>query len=85
MTYTGLIAASVGLAFALGVPASAQTGNRMMGSDHMNMGAMKLSKADMARLKQCHKLSHKAMMKSRSCAAMMKAHPEMMKHGTMAR
>ena len=79
MIYTKLIAAGVALALTVGTSASAQMSNGMMKADHM-----KMSKADMTRMKHCQKMTHKAMMKSRSCAAMMKSHPDMMKSGMMS-
>lgn len=50
-----------------------------MGSDHMAM-----SKANMTTMKRCHRMSHKAMMKSRRCAAMMKSHSDMMHSDKMS-
>ena len=84
MIYTKLIAAGVALALTVGTSASAQMSNGMMKADHMGMDHMKMSTADMTRMKRCQKMTHKVMMKSRSCAAMMKSHPDMMKSGIMS-
>ena len=84
MIYTRLIAAGVAIALTVGSSASAQMSDGMMKADHMGMDHMKMSKADMTRMKRCQKMTHKAMMKSRRCAAMMKSHPDMMKSGMMS-
>ena len=43
-----------------------------------NMSSMHMSKSQMARMNKCKAMSHDAMMKKRTCVAMMKAHPDMM-------
>jgi hypothetical protein len=87
------IAAAAGLVLLSVAPASAQMNkstmpmpkgstmpmsNEKMGSSGMVSGQMAMSKADMSTMKHCHKMSHKAMMKSRRCSAMMKSHSDMM-------
>ncbi len=69
-------------ALAMTAPATAQSGNsgdHMMAADHM-----KMSSADMHKMQACQKMSHDAMMKDAGCAALAKAHPDMMKGGAMA-
>ena len=60
-------------------PAVAQ--DAMM-KDGMKPG-MKMSAADMKKMKSCNAMSHDMMMKDSKCAAMMKAHPDMMKGDAM--
>ena len=56
----------------------------MSSSDSMSSGSMHMSKSQMATMNKCKAMSHDAMMKSSKCAAMMKAHPDMMKNGSMS-
>lgn len=58
------------------VPALAQ--DAMMKKDTMSSGQMKMSAADMRKMKSCRAMSHDRMMKDAGCARMMKMHPEMM-------
>ena len=76
MRISTMIAASV-LSLAIAAPAVAQ--DAMMKSG----GMMKMSAGDTKRMKACNAMSHTRMMKNARCAAMMKAHPGMMKHGSM--
>jgi hypothetical protein len=95
---TKFIAAAAGLVLLLVAPASAQTnkstrpmpnGSTMpmpkgqMGGSGMGSGKMAMSKADISTMRHCHKMSHKAMMKSRRCSALMKSHSDMMQSGKM--
>jgi hypothetical protein len=84
------IAAGIGLMLLSSAPVSAQMSNSamsmpkgQMGGSAMGPGHMAMSKAEMATMKQCHNMSHKAMMKSKRCTAMMKSHPDMMHSGKM--
>ena len=57
--------------------ASAQTG--AMSSGSMSTGAMsKMSKSDMKMMDKCKGMDHDMMMKNKTCAKMMKMHPDMM-------
>ncbi|MBA3897138.1 MAG: hypothetical protein H0X36_08420 [Sphingomonadaceae bacterium] len=74
MTHIRLTAAAIGVALLAASPAFAA-----MGKDHMAM-----SKSQMAMMHKCQAMSHDMMMKNKRCAAMMKAHPDMMSGGMMA-
>ncbi len=65
-------------AFALSVPAVAQ-----MTKDSMSADSMKMSKSEMKTMQSCQKMGHDAMMKSKKCSIIMKAHPDMMKNDDM--
>lgn len=81
MISTKLILGFIALALAAGAPAFAQNG--MMGSAGMHPGGMKMTKAQMASMNRCKKMSHHMMMKNRTCMKMMKMHPDMMHGGGM--
>ncbi len=73
-----LITISV-LAITAAAPAVAQ--NAMMKDEIKSDSMMKMSKADMEKMKSCKAMSHKMMMKDAGCVKMMKMHPDMMKAG----
>ncbi|MGI8839548.1 MAG: hypothetical protein ACR2F8_01985 [Caulobacteraceae bacterium] len=51
-----------------------------MAKDNMSSSSsMHMSKSQMAMMNKCKGMSHDAMMKNKTCMAMMKAHPDMMK------
>ncbi|WP_277981396.1 hypothetical protein [Sphingomonas phyllosphaerae] len=78
MRNTLMIALSV-LALGGAAPAFAQDAM----ASHDQMKSTKMSAADMKKMKACNAMSHDAMMKDRKCAALVKAHPDMMKHDDM--
>ena len=82
-TLLGLCAVSLSAA----APAFAQDAmashDNMASHDQMASGGMKMSAADMRKMKSCNAMSHDAMMKNAGCAKMMKAHPDMMKQDDM--
>ncbi|MGI9168702.1 MAG: hypothetical protein ACR2FH_00805 [Caulobacteraceae bacterium] len=65
------------LAFAGGAYAQTDSMSKSSSSDSMSSSSQ-MSKSDMAKMNKCKAMSHDAMMKDKGCAAMMKAHPEMM-------
>ena len=81
MISTKLILGSIALVLATGAPAFAQNG--MMASGGMHPSGMKMTKTQMASINRCKKMSHRMMMKSRTCMKMMKMHPDMMRGGGM--
>jgi hypothetical protein len=63
--------------------AQMQNGSMMAGHEKGMMsssGDMEMTKAQMASMKRCNVMSHSMMMKNKKCVAMMKMHPNMMKH-----
>lgn len=68
------------VAFAIGGSATAQTGSMTNGQ---MAKPMQMSKMQMKTMRACEAMGHDKMMKSRKCMAMMKAHPDMMKDGSM--
>ena len=51
--------------------------------DAMMKDGKKMSAAETKKMNACNAMSHEKMMKNKGCAAMMKAHPDMMKHDDM--
>lgn len=80
MLYARVTAAALAAAMLVGVPALAQTTDGAMASKDKMMGK-KMSKSQMAMMNKCKGMAHEMMMKNRSCAKMMKMHPEMMSNG----
>lgn len=80
MRYLSAIAFAA-MSLATTAPAFAQ--DAMM-KDGMAPGSMmKMSAAETRKMNACNAMSHDKMMKNAGCRAMMKAHPDMMKHDAM--
>lgn len=75
------------LSLAVGSPAFAEdamsSGDAMAAHGKMAAHSMKMSPAMQRKVTACNAMSHDAMMKNAGCAKVMKAHPDMMNHGTM--
>ena len=81
-----IVTAAAAAMLVLGAPATAQMSNSGASSDHMSSGSMssgskKMSMADKKMMTKCKGMSHDMMMKDKSCAKMMKMHPDMMQGG----
>lgn len=78
-----IICAAALVSTALGAPAYAQMQSGAMKKDAMmsSGGNMKMSMKDKRMMTKCNAMSHDMMMKNKSCAKMMKMHPDMMKAG----
>ena len=70
-------------AMALGAATPALAQDAMMKDGAKPHGEMKMSDAEMKKMKACNAMSHEMMMKDSDCVKMMKMHPDMMKHDTM--
>jgi hypothetical protein len=80
MTRFTTMCASFLIAASFGSPAISQMQHGAMSHGNMSSSSpMKMSSADMDAMMKCKQMPSRAATKSRSCMAMMKAHPEMMK------
>ena len=78
MKTTLMIGATL-MAVITAAPGMAQMSQGSMSSDMK----MKMSSADMKKMKSCQNMSRATMMKNKGCMKMMKMHPDMMKGGMM--